>query len=110
MNQVISDLMTIAIRYIFFSLVFYEQNCDITSLITALDYELKQTNTGIKYFHAGPIIRRENEYKSLDIKNRRRIFNKMSFFANHIPINYLTIIASKKEAEENQFGLFWNSF
>lgn len=89
-----------------FSLIFHEQNCDINSLIFSLDNELEQIKTGIKYFHAGPIIRRENEYKDLDIKTRRRIFNKMSYFVNHLPINYLTIITNKKEAEENQFGLF----
>ena len=89
-----------------FSLVFHEQNCDIDSLISSLENELRQINTGIKYFHAGPIIRRENEYKDLDIKTRRSIFNKMSFFVNHLPINYITVIANKKEAEENQFGLF----
>ena len=89
-----------------FSLVFHEQNSDISSLISSLDFELRQTNTGIKYFHAGPTIRRENEYKDFDIKKRRRIFNKMSFFVKHLPIYYLTVIANKKEAEENQFGLF----
>ena len=44
----------------------------------------------------GLIIRRENEYKDLDINIRRKIFNKMSFFVNHIEFKYATVIVEKK--------------
>ena len=50
-------------RYYIFSLVFHNQQNDISSYITSLNRELDSINYGSHYFHAGPIIRKENEYK-----------------------------------------------
>ena len=83
-------------HYYIFSLVLHDQNNDISSNVIALNRELDSINYRSHYFHAGPIIRKENEYKELDISTRRRIFNKMSFFANHIDFKYIVITVNKK--------------
>ena len=83
-----------------FSLVCHNQSDSIDSFVTALNHELDLINYGSRYFHAGPIIRRENEYKNLDIKTRRKIFNKMSFFTNHIDFKYATIMVEKKHIDD----------
>ena len=83
-------------HYYIFSLVFHNQQNDISSYITSLNRELDSINYGSHYFHAGPIIRKENEYKTLDVATRRRIFNKMSFFANHIDYKYIVVTVNKK--------------
>lgn len=62
--------------YYIFSLICHNQNDDISNWISMLNRELDMINYGSRYFHAGPIIRRENEYKDLDINIRRKIFNK----------------------------------
>ena len=82
--------------YYIFSLICHNQNDDISNWISMLNRELDMINYGSRYFHAGPIIRRENEYKDLDINIRRKIFNKMSFFVNHIEFKYATVIVEKK--------------
>ena len=79
-----------------FSLVCHDQSNDISSLVNSLVQELKYIDYGSTYFHAGPIIRKENEYKNLDIILRRKIFNKMSFFANHLDFKYASIMVDKK--------------
>ncbi|MCR4911244.1 MAG: DUF3800 domain-containing protein [Bacilli bacterium] len=83
-----------------FSLVFHDQNNDISGLVELLNHQLDLIDYGSRYFHAGPIIRRENEYKELDIKTRRKIFNKMSFFADHVDYNYATVAVEKKHIED----------
>ena len=45
----------------------------------------------ITYFHGGPIIRREDEYKYLEINQRRKLFNIMSNFVNHLDFIYTTL-------------------
>ena len=46
--------------------------------------------------HTGPIIRRENEYEYISITQRRRIFNHMVAFINHINITYHCVHIEKK--------------
>ena len=79
-----------------FTLLFHDQGNDISQYINSFIYELELINYGSIYFHSGPIIRRENEYKELDIKSRRKMFNKMSFFANHIDFKYAIVSIDKK--------------
>ena len=83
-----------------FSLVFHDQSNDISTYVESLNRELDFIDYGSRYFHAGPIIRRENEYENLDIATRRRIFNKMSFFANHVEYKYAIVEVEKKHIED----------
>ena len=83
-----------------FSLVFHDQSNDISTYVENLNRELEFIDYGSRYFHAGPIIRRENEYENLDIATRRRIFNKMSFFANHVEYKYAIVEVEKKHIED----------
>ena len=53
--------------------------------------------------HAGPIIRKENEFKNLNILTRRRIFNKMSFFANHVDFKYASVMVDKKHIDDELY-------
>ena len=92
--------------YYIFSLVCHNQNDDISKFLNLLNHELDMIGYGSRYFHAGPIIRRESEYKDLNINIRRRIFNKMSFFANHIEFKYATVIVEKKHIE-NELNLIY---
>ena len=86
-----------------FSLVCHNQSDDISDLIDSLNRELKYINYGSTYFHAGPIIRKENEFKNLNILTRRRIFNKMSFFANHVDFKYASVMVDKKHIDDELY-------
>lgn len=57
-----------------FTMVFHDQKDDISQLIKAFIHELNQIDPTMVYFHAGPLIRREDDYKDMDILLRRRAF------------------------------------
>ena len=50
--------------------------------------------------HAGPLIRRESEYKDLHLLERKRIFNTLYFFTKAIDIKYYSLIVEKKQLIE----------
>lgn len=78
-----------------FSLVYHEQQDNIIPLINVFKKDLLFIDSAIHYFHAGPLVRRENEYLDIDISVRRKIFNKMSLLVRHLPIHYSTIVVGK---------------
>lgn len=77
-------------------LVIHDQNKNITKIIDSLVSELKLVYPNNDYFHGGPILRREQEYKNVDIHTRRKLFNVMSHFTNKIDFKYLSIVADKR--------------
>ena len=46
--------------------------------------------------HAGPLIRKEDEYKNLSLQDRKRIFNFLYNFARTTDITYHSIVVEKK--------------
>lgn len=80
-----------------FSLVFHNQNDDSNELFDWFRQEMINLKFKKPYFHAGPILRKENEYKYFDLKTRKSAFNKMTVFIHKLPIKYTTIVVNKKE-------------
>ncbi len=70
--------------YYIISMVCHDQADNIDSEIVKLDRELSYMNLDKVCMHTGPIIRREEIYNSMTIKERRRIFNKMVAFIRSI--------------------------
>ena len=58
-----------ASKYYVVSLVFHEQNNNISSQLNKFKDD--------PVFHVGPIIRRENEFKDLGLTERKRYLNKV---------------------------------
>lgn len=83
-----------------FSLVYHEQQENVVPLINAFKKDLFFIDSAIQYFHAGPLIRRENEYIDIDISVRKKIFNKMSLLVRHLPIHYSAIFAGKNHVAD----------
>ena len=50
--------------------------------------------------HTGPIIRREEIYEFMSIKERRRIFNKLVAFFRQIDIRYKCVSIEKKSSDD----------
>ena len=80
-----------------FTLIICEEKNQNNFLIKNLDYELEKLRLKKAVFHAGPIIRREKEYTDLNIALRRKIFNKMSYFANHYVFMYQSFTINRKK-------------
>ncbi|MBQ1995421.1 MAG: DUF3800 domain-containing protein [Clostridia bacterium] len=80
-----------------FSLVFHDQAHTIEQQIKLLEEGLNNLKLSKEHcFHAGPIIRREEDYQFLSIKERRRCLNRIMTFAKNIDISYTVFSIEKK--------------
>lgn len=80
------DSQTIPSRFYVVSLVFHDQSISIAQRIAALEESLTRLGLPALCFHAGPIIRREDKFRELEIGVRRKIFNAMTAFARTAPV------------------------
>ena len=83
-------------NFYIFTLLFYEEQ-EINNLyIDSLKRELSLLDYGSLLFHGGPLIRNEKNFIDIKIEKRRKIFNKMAYFATHLIYEYKTFIANRK--------------
>ena len=72
------DREDIASRYYLVCLVFHDQAVDLTEHFAKFDEELRNLGLGESHcIHAGPLIRREQDYRNMNREERRFIFSKM---------------------------------
>ena len=86
--------------YYIITMVFHDQDDDITQYIKALDSELDNLGFGNMAVHTEPLIRREEVYSSLWPNERRAILSKLYFFALKAPIRYKTFVFEKKQFKD----------
>ena len=85
-----------------FTLVFHDQEAAIADQIKRLENGLVESGLSAKHcFHAGPIIRREEDYQNLSIADRRKLLNRVLTFAKHCDISYVTVCAEKKHISDS---------
>ncbi|MBQ8924207.1 MAG: DUF3800 domain-containing protein [Lachnospiraceae bacterium] len=86
--------------YYIITMVFHDQEQDIRDAVNKLNNELSYINLDDICIHTGPIIRKEEIYKDMDIFERRRIFNKMVAFIRQIDIRYKCFYIEKKHISD----------
>ena len=86
--------------YYIMAMVFHEQQTPITEAVQKLNQELSYMGLNDLCIHTGPIIRREEIYEFMSIKERRRIFNKLVAFFRQVDIKYKCIGIEKKYTED----------
>ena len=85
-----------------FTLVFHDQSAIIKGQLTRLEDSLRRMGYDPAHcFHAGPIIRREEEYAFLSIAERRNCLNKLVSFARSVPISYCSFCVEKKRVSDS---------
>lgn len=85
-----------------FTLVFHNQTDSIEDQISHLEHGLSDVGFDAKHcFHAGPIIRREEDYQYLSITERRKCLNRIMTFAKNCEISYITFSAEKKHMSDS---------
>lgn len=90
--------------YYLFTLVFHDQKHPIGQQIRELEERLLQLGLPKTHcFHAGPIIRREEDYRDLTVEERRRCLNKIVTFTKKCDIRYQTFYVKKSEVRDS-FG------
>ncbi len=82
-----------ASKYYVVSLVFHEQNNDISSQLNKFKDD--------PVFHVGPIIRREDNFKNINLFERKRYLNKILILYTILPILHKEFIYNKKEFDED---------
>ena len=87
--------------YYIIAMVFHNQDVDIQDKINHLDTELSYLGLNNLCIHTGPIIRKEEIYKNMDVAERRRIFNKMMAFIRSIDIQYKCFYIEKKHIDDS---------
>lgn len=74
--------------YYIITMVFHNQSSSIESEMEHLEKELSYLSLSNHCIHTGPIIRKEENYSLMDVRERRRIFNKMVAFTRQVDIKY----------------------
>ncbi len=82
--------------YYIITMVFHDQDKDLKPDIEKLDNELSYLGLHNLCIHTGPIIRKEEIYTNMTVRERRRIFNKMIAFVRQIDIQYKCFYIEKK--------------
>jgi hypothetical protein len=87
--------------YYIVTLVLHDQAKDISGQISSLDSALANIRITDKAIHTGPIIRRELEYRYMDIELRKKIFNCLFNFTRKIDFSYYTLVVEKKQIDDS---------
>jgi hypothetical protein len=83
------------------TLVFHDQSESIAENIRHLDLKIHNYGMPDYTIHTGPLIRREDEFFSLSLLDRKRIFNAIYNFTRTSKISYHSIVVEKKQCVED---------
>ena len=84
------------------TLVLHDQSKDITVPIEHLQRKVIERGLPADHaIHTGPLIRREGEYKDLELPDRRRLFRHLFDFARIADIRYKTFVFVKRESPDH---------
>ena len=87
--------------YYIVTLVFHDQNIDISRQLSILDEALKQKGYEKVAIHTEPLIRREEIYQNISPNERRELFTKLYYFALNSDIRYKTFLFEKIHFEDD---------
>ena len=83
------------------TLVFHDQSIDISPNLLRLRNAMQQRGLPEYTVHAGPLIRRDDEYRDFRIEERKKIFDTLFHFVRTVDITYHTIVVEKKHLVED---------
>lgn len=83
-------------------IVIHSQDNDISEQIRFLDRSLKEMSFKREFVHVGPLIRRENEYKYMTIRERLRILRRLIKFTEKINIKQKSFYIEKKHIADDK--------
>ena len=86
--------------YYIITLVFHDQDFDISDELKKLDKALLENDCPPGAVHTEPLIRREKPYTNLLPNQRRTIFTKLFFFAVKCRISYKSFIFEKQQYDD----------
>ena len=69
------------------ALIFHDQSIDIAPHLSRLRATMSRRGLPDYTVHAGPLIRREKEYKHLSVAERKVIFDNLFYFVRNVDIS-----------------------
>ncbi len=83
--------------YYMISLVLHDQTIPISNEIK--EFEKHLTNLGFPHhaLHAGPLLRREQDYLYMNMEERKKLFNLLFNFTRRLPIKYFCVRVKKAD-------------
>ena len=85
--------------YYIVTMVFHDQDNDLTACLDSLEQELTYLGYPNQCLHAGPIIRKEAEFKNEDIVVRRKLLTKLMGFIRKVKIKHKSFFIEKRQIE-----------
>lgn len=85
--------------YYIVTMVFHEQNSDITACLESLEQELGYLGYPHHCLHAGPIVRMESEFKAEDIVIRRKLLMKLMGFIRKVKIKHKSFYIDRRKTD-----------
>ena len=83
------------------TLVFHDQSNCIDAEIQALAHRVQELGLpSDRALHAGPIVRKEDEYRSVPLSTRRAALSRLYAFTRRTGVSYITISVRKKECPD----------
>lgn len=84
--------------YYFITLVFHDQSKDISEPIEHLKRQVVEAGFRREHaIHCAPLVRREEDYRNLEIPERRRLFRRLYDFARVCPVRYKVFVFEKRQ-------------
>ena len=81
-------------------MILHNQDVDISENIKSLESHLHNLNFDYKAVHTGPIICREEIYKTMQMEESKRIFHALFNFARRLDFNYICTYVNKNECDD----------
>ena len=86
--------------YYIISMVFHNQDLDISEGVQALERDLKNFRWTNHCVHVGPVIRSEEEYRGYELKDRQKILMKKMNFIRRLDVQFKSRYIDKKYIED----------
>lgn len=88
-------------RYYLITLVFHEQENDISPYIEIYLIDLGDKGLPDIPMHAGPLLTKHESYEELSIETRKSYLSSFRIFASHLPFSYMTLAYKKSEFQDD---------
>lgn len=87
--------------YYIITFVFHNQDVDLTEDLEKLDRELVNIGFSGQCLHTGPIIRGEENYRQIELRDRQKILRKMMGFIRKMNISYKSFYIEKRQFDNS---------
>ena len=84
-------------RFYIVTLLFHNQCESVKDQVGELESQLGYLGYPDTCIHAGPLLRREEDFRAIEIETRRKLFGRMLAFTRKLPVSYHSLVVDKQE-------------